>query len=265
VEVDSARIGLDTVRVAIRSIEGQVKQTRAALAAAIGVPVSALKDVMFDPADADRLPPPAALQPATLQHAGLLNRLDVQQLLAEYAAAEAGLQLEVAKQYPDVHLGPGYQWDQGVNKYAIGLSVELPILNQNQGPIAEAQARRKEIAARFLALQATVIGQTEQAVTRYQAAMAELAEADRLLAVQRQRLRTVQRSLEAGEADRLALASARVESATVARSRLDALRKAQAALGALEDAVQRPLDSQRTQPFVLPPAPRNDQQEETKP
>ena len=41
---------------------------------------------------------------------------------------------------PDVHLNPGYQFDQGDNKWSIGLTFDLPILNQNQGPIAEAKA-----------------------------------------------------------------------------------------------------------------------------
>jgi broad specificity phosphatase PhoE len=30
---------------------------------------------------------------------------------------------EIAKQYPDIHLGPGYQYDQGVNKWTLGFSV----------------------------------------------------------------------------------------------------------------------------------------------
>jgi outer membrane protein TolC len=31
--------------------------------------------------------------------------------LADYAASEAALRLEIAKQYPDIHLNPGYQLD----------------------------------------------------------------------------------------------------------------------------------------------------------
>ena len=64
------------------------------------------------------------------------------------------LRLEIARQYPDLHLNPGYEFDQADSKWALGLSIELPLLNQNQGPIAEAEARRLESAARFESLQA---------------------------------------------------------------------------------------------------------------
>jgi outer membrane protein TolC len=74
--------------------------------------------------------------------------------LVDYAASEAALRLEVATQYPDIHLNPGYEYDQGDNRWGVGLSLELSVLNQNQGPIAEADARRTESAAKFNALQA---------------------------------------------------------------------------------------------------------------
>ena len=50
--------------------------------------------------------------------------------------------------------------------------------------------------------------------------------------------------------DRLALASVQLQRLVVARARLDALRRAQTALGALEDAVQRPLAPATALPAV---------------
>ena len=50
-----------------------------------------------------------------------------------------------------------------------------------------------------------------------------------------------QLAVEVGEEDRLTLNGMQLESAAVARARLDALGRAQIALGDLEDAVQRPL------------------------
>jgi hypothetical protein len=52
----------------------------------------------------------------------------------------------------------------------------------------------------------------------------------------------MQQAVRLGEEDRLALNAVQVESSVVARARLDALARAQTALGELEDAVQRPLD-----------------------
>ena len=68
--------------------------------------------------------------------------------LADYAASQSALQLEIAKQYPDLHLGPGYELDQTDNKWSLGISLDLPILNHNQGPVAEAhgEPRRRRRA-----------------------------------------------------------------------------------------------------------------------
>lgn len=152
------------------------------------------------------------------------------------------MQLEIARQYPDVHLRPSYSFDDGVNKYKLGFSITLPILNQNQGPIAEAESRRKQSAAQFLALQAQVIGETEQAVARYKAALAELNEAKNFVALLQLQEHATQLAVQIGESDKLALAGIRIQSAVAARARLDALLRAQSALGALEDAVQLPLE-----------------------
>src|SRR5204863_91869 len=81
----------------------------------------------------------------------------------------------------DVRLNPGYQFDQGDNKWTLGIMFELPVLNQNQGPIAEAGARREEAAARLTALQTKVIGEIDQAVAGYRSARGQLATATALL------------------------------------------------------------------------------------
>jgi outer membrane protein TolC len=144
----------------------------------------------------------------------------------------------VAKQYPDVHLNPGYQLDTGVSKWTPGLTIALPILNQNKGPIAEAEAKRKEAAVKFNAVQATVLAECDRAVASVRAARAKLAVADELLATQEKQVASEQRLFAAGEGDKLSLLSAQVERATTLTSRLDALIELQSAVGALEEATQ---------------------------
>ncbi len=61
---------------------------------------------------------------------------------AKYTQAEAELKLEIERQYPDLSLTPGLEWDQGEPKVGGGVSIPLPLLNANRGPIAEARARR---------------------------------------------------------------------------------------------------------------------------
>src|SRR5205085_5098035 len=113
---------------------------------------------------------PGELTTAEARGKAALSRTDILAALAEYAASQSALQLEIAKQYPDLHIGPGYQLDQTDNKSTLGATLTLPVLNQNQGAIGEAMARREEAAARFMAVQAKVLGEIDRAITGYRAA-----------------------------------------------------------------------------------------------
>lgn len=241
-ELAAARIELTSVIVQTRATEGEVQQARADLAATIGIPIPALNSVELSWPDFDHPPGDQAVSAENIQRAAALNRLDLQRLLAEYAATEAALRLEVAKQYPDIELGPGYNFQEGNNDFFLGLSVTLPIFNKNQGPIAQAEAQREKAAAQFSALQLQVIGQSQSALAAYKSTLAQLAAADRLVVQQAEREQLARHSFELGESDKLALTGVLLQTPTTARSRLGTLSRARTALGNLENAVQRPLE-----------------------
>lgn len=240
-EVDTARVDLLTARQSRRAAEGLVADARTKLAAAIGVPTAGLAGTEMVWPGLDSFPP---LDTATqsFQTAGLVNRIAVRRALAEYAAADAGLRLELARQYPDLHLGPGYTFDQGQNKWELGLSVTLPILNQNGGAVAEAIGRRAELAQKFVGLQAQVVAEMESAAARYEAALVELHDAQEQVDFLHEQWQAGERAVRAGEGDRLTSTGLEVQYTVTARLRLDAVRKAQAARGAVEDAIERPWD-----------------------
>lgn len=238
-DVTQARISLDTTCLAFQDAQRQQAEARAKLAEALGLPVRALDGVHVSFAGLNEFP--TALTEPEVRRQAILNRPDVRGALAEYAASQSALQIEIAKQYPDIHLGPGYELDQTDNKWTLGVSVTLPVLNQNQGAIAEARARREQVAAHFLAVQAGAIGEIDRALAGYRAALEQSATAAALLQNLQKRMESVRAMQQAGELDSLAVANAGVEFNTGALSRLDALVKAQQALGALEDAVQSPL------------------------
>src|SRR5262249_956981 len=55
--------------------------------------------------------------------------------LAEYAAADAALRLEVAKQYPDVQLTPGYVFEEGFARYTLNTALQpLALSRRTSGP-----------------------------------------------------------------------------------------------------------------------------------
>jgi outer membrane protein TolC len=240
--VDLARIELSKTEVAISMAEGQIRETKAALAAAVGLPVAALASADFSWPNIDAPPSAESLSPVEIQRGAVLNRLDLRRSLAQYAAAEAALQLEVARQYPDINIGPGYTYEEKHRFFTVGFSTTVPLFNRNQGPIAEAEARRKEAAAAFLERQAQVIARSEKALAVYTAALKELAEAEHLRKLQETQLEVMHQAIRAGVDTRLSLDNVEMQSWVLARVRLDALLRAQRSLGELEDAVQRPLD-----------------------
>jgi outer membrane protein TolC len=239
VELAQARINLNTTRLSLQDAQRQAAEGRVQLASAIGVPVTAFDGIEISFADLDRFP--TELTAREVRRQAVLNRNDILGALAEYAASQSALQLEIARQYPDLHLGPGYQLDQTDNKWTLGATLTLPVLNQNQGTIAQAKARREEAAARFVSVQAQAAGEIDRAVAGYSAATEQAATAKSLLSELEKRRRSTQSMFEAGEVDAIAVASAQTELSAGAMARLNSLLKAQQALAALEDAVQSPL------------------------
>ena len=243
-ELTTADVALAKAIAELSSARLQAAASPVHLANALGVAASALDGVAvsFDLSTA-RLP--ADLTSAEVRDKALHSRTDILAALADYAATQSALQLEIAKQYPDVHLSPAYLWNQGNEgdqEWQLGLTVELPLLNRNQGPIAGAEARRKASAARFVALQAKAIGEIDSAVAVYAASRDSAAAAQSCVAAKRAQREVIAAQAKAGAVDRLQLLAAELEFTTVALAELDARVQAQQALGALEDAVQRPVD-----------------------
>lgn len=215
-----------------------VAESRARVATALGVPLRTLPAELAAKASVAGA---EALATREARRRALTSRADLLAALADYAAAQAALRLEVAKQFPDIHLGPGYEFDQGENKWALGVSVELPVFNRNQGPIAEATAKRREAAARLLALQASIAGEVEQAAAKWRGAKQRLAAIGDMLAEQTRQVEQATGALNAGAAERLDVLIAEGELAGAELLRWDATAQAAQAVAELEAAIQRPL------------------------
>lgn len=250
-EVQSVRVAAAQTALQFRDAQKQSAQARVRLADALGVPVNAFTDVVFSFSTFDQFTDPE--DSGAVRREALLNRPDILGALEEYEASQSALQLEIARQYPDIHLGPGYTWNQGVNNYSLGASLTLPVLNQNQGPIAEAEAHRRQAAAAFTALQARVIGEVDAAFAGYRDARRKLAAANELVAAQQKRMQAMQESFDAGASDRLELLQTQLEPQAGELARATAIIEAQQALGLLEDAMQRPVGAAANSDSPPPP------------
>ncbi len=240
VDVAPFRFTLSRSAADLAGAHAERRQLMAQLAAGVGVSEAALVRTSVEGPPSPPANPLMRLSRDQAVRQALLARPDVRAALADYAAREAALALELARQYPDLHLGSGYQFDQGQNKWSLGVSVDLPLLNQNQGPIAEADAARDEAAARFIATQAHALAEVEQAVARRAGAVEHYGAATATLADREANVRRVRSALRLGAADRIAELTAELERLSAARAACDAEAALQDALGDLEAAVQGP-------------------------
>ena len=245
-DLNAARAEEAALRANLRSAEGEVGQSLTAIATATGLPESAFEGRAIDLAFYETPPSPDTLALAQVQKAGLLHRADILRTLTEYEAADARLRLALANQYPNITLSPTYTFQEGFPAYTLGSALEsLPVFHRQRGPIAEAEAARREVEARFTALQAQALGETQAALFQYEAAVKEWRGVrDELEPAQTKREAATTASFRAGESDRLDVAQSRLATIAAARTRIEAAARAQTALGLLEDAVQSPLGSE---------------------
>lgn len=240
-EALQARLAARQSRLAAQDARRRSDEGRRKLAASIGLPAQALETtvLLFDDVSAAELP--AAPEVAIAARQALQVRPDVLAALADYEASQVALQIEVARQYPDLSIGPGYSWDAGALKWSLGLALSLPIFDRNRGPIAEAEARRQEAAASFRTIQEQAQTEIGDALAAYGQAFSQMGMAQRIADDQRSRLRSAEVAFNAGAVDKLALLASRLEASAaesvLTESLLDALRAA----GRVEDALRRPL------------------------
>jgi outer membrane protein TolC len=242
-DVTQAHLSVEETELSLDEAKRAAAEARVRVAEALGLSVKALENISFSMGCFEQFPVEVPSEEARRQ--ALLNRTDLLAALAFYDASQSALQLEIAKQYPDIHLGPGYTWDNGQNKWSLGLSITLPIFNQNKGPIAEATAKRKEAEAAFIALQASIISETELALSGYEASITKFEKAGALASKCNDNLQLFQNAYMAGEADKLALLGVQLECRSYDLSRLEALVELQRSRGLLEDALQRPLEGKQ--------------------
>ena len=94
---------------------------------------------------------PFTLDPAALESTMVEWRPDLATARQEYEQAEQELRLAYIQRIPWFRFGPAYEREEGINKIGIGIAIDLPIANLNQGEIARLEAVRAKQADAFLA------------------------------------------------------------------------------------------------------------------
>jgi CRISPR system Cascade subunit CasA len=218
-------------------------QADAALARALGVPIAAVTALSLAPVE----PPPQDLAISQAARDAAMTRRDVLKAVIGYDLAESALRTEIARQYPEIHIGPGYSYDHGVSKLPFNLSLVLPPLDLNRAAIAQAEARRGEAGRSMEAIQASVLGAVEQAGSALEAArLAEASIRERDVPIARRLATSAAHSARAGETDRVDDLGAQATLIEAELAALDARRVAVSAGVDLEDALRAPFDPAET-------------------
>jgi outer membrane protein TolC len=239
-EVSLARQGLEETRLAAASLLADIESCRGRLAGALGIAYDAARALRLDSA---RLMPPetVALPSDAMRLAALGGGLDLRAALSRYAAAEAALRLEIARQYPDLTLSPGLFWDQGGLVWSLASNIVLAVSHRNEGPIGEAEAERRALAREVIAVQGRILSDLAHADSLFQSTLRTLDAAVEMRDRQHERLEVAERRLQQGDVGRLAVTEARLrvsEAETVVLGERLKLLRVQAAF---EDIVEQPL------------------------
>lgn len=215
-------------------------QASGALAKALGVPEAAVGDMVLGPLP-NTLPAPSAADLAAWRQEAALRRRDILRAVADYDIAEQTLRLEVAKQYPDIHIGPGYTFERGEHKIPFDLTLVLPPRDLNQANIHAAEAKRAEAGAKLDAAQALVLNTVDQAQAALAGADASLRQViNKDVPTARRAAEAARNGFAQGELDRTDLQAAEAAVMDADITGVDAWRLAWTAAADLEDALRRP-------------------------
>jgi len=220
-------------------VVGRRDQGKVDLAKALGVSPAAVNDLVLAPVA--MVPPLVGL--AAWRRDAALTRRDVLRALADYDLAETALRLEVAKQYPEVRLGPGYTYDHGVDKLPFNLSLALPTWDLNRRAIDQAETARSAAGRSLEVVQASVLSSVDTAAAALATANANIDRVElRALPAARRTAEGTTRALRAGAADRVEDLAAQAAALDAEIDLADARRAAATAAADLEDALRRPFD-----------------------
>ncbi|GAA5483602.1 TolC family protein [Haloferula sargassicola] len=216
----------------------QARVAAAALARALGIPDQEAAGLSLAALPAT---PPAAPSLAAIQETTALGRPDVLDRLAAYAVAETALRLEVANQYPDLHLGPGYSYDQGQRKWLLSASASFPS-DAHAAAIRRAEADRTAAAAAFAETQHAALGAAATAREEYAGSLRQWRRAQELVKKSEAIERAQSKLAGAGAGDRVAVLQARYAAGQDRAAQVSARFDAWRAWVALLDAVRGPVE-----------------------
>ncbi|MEO6118176.1 MAG: TolC family protein [Methylotenera sp.] len=243
VELSTVKLQLQTTTLELNTANQNRLVLQSKLASNLGLPLVRVTEMNLINDNVNHPAQPKQVTTSDLQTIALLNRLDIRIALERYAAVEAKLKLEIAKQYPDLVISPGYAYEFGDRVWSLGLSGLLTLLNKNKLAIAEATQLREVEAAQFNALQEKVISEANIGNAQLLQANSALENQQQLLMAQQNNTQRMLSRFSAGEIDRLELTYAKLENNIAEKNLALAYFQYKTTLNQLENTLQKPLSA----------------------
>ncbi|HKV74782.1 MAG TPA: TolC family protein [Gemmatimonadales bacterium] len=235
-DVAQFRTDVQSARLERQQFEIRWRQSEAEVAGQAGMPPERLRAVSLSGESVAGCGPMVDLSRDSLQYLVLGSRWPVAQALAEYQVAEGRLRLEIARQRPDLELGPGLFFDHGITRFLINFA--LPALpGGNTGPIGEAEAARRTAAAHVAVVQEAVLIEADAALDQCEGLSRELAAADSVEAAARAREQLTRAAYQRGEVTRLEVGFASLAAVRAAVAHNESIRRGRLARARLEAAI----------------------------
>ncbi len=213
---------------------------QSAVAHVLGMPVDLLDGMSFVWPDWGIPPAIGETIRRSVYEQALLSRTDLAIAVGEYSMAETNLRLAVARQYPQLTIGPGYYWDHGIAKFPLDVGFEVPV-NRNRAEIAAARADREVAAKRMLALQAGIFSGIAAAERAEAVALEGVVSAERRWDNAKHQLDQGDLSLRLGASDAPEVVSEKILAVRAELEVLQMRAQLQRARNALEDVLHAPL------------------------
>ena len=215
---------IQNARLSLAGSRHGLLRARATLARALGLPVRAVEAIEPQLAPAAGCESLDSAEADSLVAAAVGQRHEISLALSRYALAEARLRLEVARQYPDLELGPGFIWDQGVHRWTLALALPGLLAGRNRGAIGEADAARETAGLAVAEVQDAIMADVESVIQRCRGAALELAAADSVVAAAARLVERDRAAYQRGETSRLEPARAELQLLRAERARRRAAR-----------------------------------------
>ncbi|NDY41560.1 TolC family protein [Dissulfurirhabdus thermomarina] len=182
----------------VLNAQSTVEQERLAFNRALGLPSQRMVPLEKDIAWQLEQCPPAK----TLFEDAETKRLDLLALKLGYESQEARVRAAVRSQFPKINLGlTGGRDTDGIQTIGVGVSIDLPFFDRNQGRIAKERASRQQLFDEYTARLFETRADIDRLVAAIKATRQQLAAIDKSLSTGKALFENLSRAADAGQVD----------------------------------------------------------------